>query len=117
MLKNPDLYQKIAEFEPEGDDYWLPLDELLQAVFQQEKPQLYFPAIFNLFERFPDEDGAGVFWAALHGMEAVGGYETELVRYFRRSPALMIHALLVRLRNSGHTHVAGVALDSLLGAP
>ena len=68
----------------------------------------------NLFERFPEEDGAEVFWSALHGMEAVGGYEDLLLQYFRRHPSLMTRALLRRILNSGQTHIGRVAISSLI---
>ena len=58
---------------------WLPLERHFEVAFSSPDPKQYYHAIFNLFERFPDDDGAGVFWSALHGMEAVGGYEDLLL--------------------------------------
>lgn len=111
---NKVLAEKIMEFQPK-DGNWLELEQLLEQVFSLNNPQVYYPAIFNLFEHFPEEDGAGVFWSALHGMETVGGYERELVRFFRRSPCLMTEAMLIRLRNAGEKEVGGVSIDSLIG--
>lgn len=111
---NTDLARKIAEFEPKNGD-WLPLEKLFEETFQSLEVVKYYSAIFNLFERFPKEDGAGVFWSALHGMEAIGNYESELVLFFRRYPSEMTRIMLVRLRNSGQTHVAGVSLSLLIG--
>ncbi len=70
-------------------------------------------AIFNLFERFPDDDGSGVFWSALHGMEAVGSYETLLLQYFRRWPSLMTTTMLRRLMNAGETQIGDVSISTL----
>nr|WP_298147168.1 hypothetical protein [uncultured Pseudomonas sp.] len=112
---NTELANNISSFEP-ADGNWLPLEYLLEEAFQSSAPEKYYQAIFNLFERFPEEDGSGVFWSALHGMEAVGSYEEKLVQNFRRFPTDMTRAMLVRLRNSGNTHVAGVSLALLIGA-
>ncbi len=108
-----DLDIGIREFSPENGT-WLPLERLFERAFSSPDPKKYYHAIFNLFERLPDEDGAGVFWSALHGMEAVGGYEDLLLRYFRRFPSLMTKTMLRRLQNSGQTHIGRVALSSLI---
>ncbi len=108
------LANQIAEFEPRDGD-WLPLEEHLERAFSSADPRVYYPAIFNLFEQYPEDDGAGVFWSALHGMEAVGGYERDLLRFFRRYPTEMAKAMLFRLRNSGQECVEGVPIDLLVG--
>jgi len=103
----------IREFSPcQGD--WLPLERLFEQAFADSDPTKYYAAIFNLFERFPEEDGAGVFWSALHGMEAVGGYEQLLLRHFRRFPSLMTNTMLRRILNSGQTHIGQVAIATLI---
>jgi hypothetical protein len=108
------LDQSIREFSPiEGD--WRPLELLLETAFSAENPSLYYHAIFNLFERFPEEDGAGVFWSAVHGMEAAGGYEAHLSQYFRRWPGLMTKAMLRRIQNSGEEFIGSVPISSLIG--
>ena len=111
----PTLAEAIAEFSP-VDGMWLPLETLLEEAFSSSDPKAYYTAIFNLFERFPNEDGAGVFWSALHGMEAVGEYETDLLRHFRRCPSEMTKVMLVRIRNSGQKEIQGVSIDSLIGS-
>ena len=103
----------IREFTPQHGD-WLPLDQHFEQVFNSPDPKQYYHAIFNLFERFPDDDGAGVFWSALHGMEAVGGYEDLLLQYFRRYPSFMTNVMLRRILNSGQTHIGRVALSRLI---
>src|SRR5688500_13954290 len=106
-----DLDMAISEFTPENGA-WLPLERYFERAFGSPDPKKYYHAIFNLFERFPNEDGAGVFWSALHGMEAVGGYEEVLLQYFRRHPSLMTKAMLRRIQNSGQTHIGKVALST-----
>jgi hypothetical protein len=103
----------IREFMPEDGD-WLPLDEYFAQAFNAPDPTKYYHAIFNLFERFPNDDGAGVFWSALHGMESVGAYEDLLLQYFRRCPSLMTKTMLRRLQNSGQSHTRNIAISTLL---
>jgi len=105
----------IHEFTPTDGD-WRPLEGHIEQAFASPDPKKYYPAIFKLFERFSEEDGAGVFWSALHGMEAVGGYEEMLLLYFRRWPSLMAQTMLRRILNSGQTHIDKVAIATLIPA-
>jgi hypothetical protein len=103
----------IREFTPENGS-WLSLETYIERAFASPDPKKYYHAIFNLFERFPKEDGAGVFWSALHGMETVGSYEDLLLQYFRRSPSLMTRTMLRRIQNSGQTYIGKVAISNLI---
>ena len=111
-----DLDNAIREFSPINED-WRPLESLFEAAFSSEDPRAYYHAIFNLYERFPDDDGAGVFWSALHGMERVGEYEASLLAYFRKWPSLMTRAMLQRVQNSGRDSIEGVLISSLAITP
>jgi hypothetical protein len=108
-----DLGITIREFTPQ-EGVWLPLERHFEQAFSSPDPRQYYHSIFNLFERYPDEDGAGVFWSALHGMEAVGDYEDLLLQYFRRHPSLMTRTMLRRILNSGQAHIGRVAISSLI---
>lgn len=109
------LIEKILNFEPsEGD--WCELDALFENVFASQNPEFYYHAIFSLFEKYPSEDGAGVFWSALHGMERFGKYESELLRCFRRFPNEMSRIMLIRMRNSGLMNVEGFPIERLIGS-
>jgi hypothetical protein len=113
MMTMVDLDSAIREFTPsEGD--WRPLEGYLERAFASPNPKDYYHAIFNLFERFPKDDGAGVFWSAVHGMEAVGGYEDLLLQCFRRWPSLMTATMLRRILNSGQTHIGKLAITTLI---
>ncbi|HVU15277.1 MAG TPA: hypothetical protein VHD32_00015 [Candidatus Didemnitutus sp.] len=107
------LDHSIREFTPQAGN-WRPLETLLARVFTGPDPKSYFHAIFNLFERFPKEDGAGVFWSALHGMETVGGYEELLLQYFRRHPSLMTTTMLRRIKKSGQSHIGQIEIALLI---
>lgn len=108
------LSDKIARFEPQNGS-WLELERLFEEAFSSSDPTLYYTAIFNLFERFPNEDGAGVFWSAVHRMEAIGDYEQQLLRFFRRFPSEMTKIMLRRLENAGEKEISGIPLDILVG--
>jgi hypothetical protein len=71
-------------------------------------------ALLEVFERFPDEDGFGVFWSILHGLEHVDDYEDELVQSVRRRPGLFNTLMLNRMLNAGIELVAGESIDGLL---
>ena len=110
---NSTLDAQIREFSP-VDGSFLPLEKHFEEAFGSSDPSEYFDAIFNLFERFPDNDGEGVFWSALHGMEAVGGYEEKLLAYYRRYPTEMTRAMLQRMLNSGVKQLGCMDIEKLL---
>ena len=112
-MLNETLDTAIREFTPVAEN-WLPLETHLEHAFSSPDPTLYYHAMFNLFERFPEDDGSGVFWSALHGMEAVGGYEDLLLQYYRRWPSLMTKTMLRRLMNGGTTRIGNVPIATLL---
>lgn len=112
-MLNEKLDSAIREFTP-TDGNWLLLENHFEQAFSSPDPKLYYHAIFNLFERFPEDDGGGVFWSALHGMEAVGGYEEFLLQYLRRWPSLMTRTMLMRMMNGGETQIGKTPIASLL---
>jgi hypothetical protein len=107
------LDHSIREFNP-ADGVWLPLERLFEQAFARRDPKRHYPAMFDLFARFREEDGSGVFWSALHGMEHVGGYEEMLLQSYQRSPSLMTRAMLRRLLKSGQTRIGGVSIVTLI---
>jgi hypothetical protein len=70
-------------------------------------------ALLALFERFPDEDGFGVFWSILHALEAADDYEHELVASVRRAPNLFNTLMVNRIVNAGGLVVATVPAEQL----
>ncbi len=109
-----DIAQDIARFVPnEGD--WRRLDGLAQEMWASGHAQETLWAPFALFERFPaDEDGCGVFWAILHGIEALDGYEDELAKSLRRQPSEFGILLAGRMLNAGIETLDGASLVSFL---
>lgn len=73
-------------------------------------------AVLNLYERFPDEDGYGIFWSLLHMVEASAGYEDALFESVSRAPGEFNVMLVGRLANAGIVQIAGRDLLGLLRA-
>ena len=68
----------IRDFEPE-DGSWLAPDGLLGELFQAGAGTQGIDAMLAVFERHPTEDGAGVFWSIVPGLESLPGYEPARV--------------------------------------
>ena len=73
-------------------------------------------AMLALLERFPDEDGFGVFWSILHCLEKCLGYASLAVESAARAPTEFNLIMINRLLNSGVTSVDGQSLLSVLEA-
>ena len=110
-----DIIKDIDRFQP-NDGQWLALDQLLQELFQSGSPAIGIDAMLRVLERFPAEDGAGVFWSIVHGLESLPGYEEPLVASVCSLPSEFGIIMIHRLLNSGVNEVADVHLLSLLEA-
>jgi len=99
----------IATFVPQ-DGNWCALDALLAELWQTGHPEQAIPQLLSVFERYPDEDGAGVVWGVLHGLESLPNYEPELLRSLERQPSEFGVRMVGRLLNAGTNEIAGVSL-------
>ena len=70
-------------------------------------------ALFGLFERFPEEDGHGVYWSVLHGLEHRGSYESALLASWRRAPSPFTRSMLLRLRNAGRESIGDEPIGTI----
>ena len=108
-----DVAADIDAFQPTGGN-WLGLEALLEELWKEGSPQAAIPEMLRVFERFPDDDGAGVFWSIVHGLEALPGYEAELLTSVRRVPSDMGVTMLGRLLNAGCNDINGVPTRHVL---
>ncbi len=69
---------------------------------------------FRLYERFPEDDGLGVFWFILHKIETYSEYNGLVVESVRRRPSQFPVMMLHRLLNAGVRRVGDVELLELL---
>ena len=99
----------IAAFRPEDSD-WGILDSLLTELWQTGQPAKAIPELLGVFERYPEDDGFGVAWSVLHGLESLPNYEPELLRSVARQPSEFGVMMLGRLLNAGRHDVDGVSL-------
>src|SRR5262249_42909345 len=93
---------------------WLGLDTLLQELFKGGSASLGIDAMLRVFELYPTEDGAGVFWAIVHGLESLPGYESRLVKSLRKAPSGFALLMLNRLLNAGCEEAGGVRFVPVL---
>jgi hypothetical protein len=108
-----DIAADIDAFQPTNGN-WLGLEALLGELWEQESPQAAIPEMLRVFERFPDEDGAGVFWSIVHGLETLPRYQAQLLTSVQRVPSLMGVTMLGRLLNAGCDVINGVPTRHIL---
>src|SRR5262245_40688164 len=108
-----DIAADIDAFQPRNGN-WLGLDALLEELWRDGSPQAVIPELLRVFERFPNDDGAGVFWSILHGLEALPGYEQQLLTSIGRVPSDMGVTMLGRLLNAGYDSIDGVPTRHIL---
>jgi hypothetical protein len=89
----------IDAYQPAGGD-WRGLDDLLAELWAIGVPPSAIPTLLHVFDRFPDEDGAGVFWSIVHGVESLPDYEPLLVQSAESQPARFKSIMLDRLNRS-----------------
>lgn len=92
-----EILREIDAFRP-VDGNWLRLDDLLSELWSAGVPQAAIPVLLGIFERFPDEDGAGVLWSLVHGIESLPGYETVLLESAELRPTPFKSIMVDRLR-------------------
>ncbi|VWD34810.1 hypothetical protein BLA39750_04924 [Burkholderia lata] len=108
-----DIAHDIATFVP-GDGNWLALDVLVTELWQAGHPEQAIPELLSVFERYPEEDGLGVIWGVLHGLESLPNYEPALLRSLARQPSEFGVCMVGRLLNAGIREVDGISLLAIL---
>lgn len=108
-----EVISEIERFEPNSGN-WLGLGALVQELFLSAHPGIGIDALIGVLERYPEEDGAGVFWGILHGLESLPNYEDKVVASVTRKPSTMTLTMVNRMLNSGQEEVEGISLLSLL---
>lgn len=107
------ILHDIEQFQPTKEGNWLALNDLLQELWTEELPKEALSPLFQLLERFPNDESAGVLWGVLHGIEAYPEYETELVDSLQRHPTDLTVTMAGRIANSGQQLIAGQPIASI----
>ena len=107
--------REIENFSNPRDEIELRLlDEALTSVSPSDCKETEFDALLGIFERFPEEDGFGIFWGIVHLLEACKGYEASLINSVRRMPVEFNILMINRLLNAGVQEIDGVSLMATL---
>lgn len=93
-----EILLEIDQFKPSPAGDWRKLDTLLSELWQGDVSIACLPVLFRIFERFPEDDGAGVFWSIVHGLESTDlNYEGPLRESLLRQPSELGQIMLRRL--------------------
>jgi hypothetical protein len=91
------------------------LQELVDLYFACPEAGTYLEVWFRLYERFPEDDSGGIFWAILHGIETYHPNSDRFtVESVLRQPSEFPIVMVNRLLNSGIDRVGNVDLRELL---
>ena len=112
MKIEEEIIDELNKFDPAQCD-WKDLDVLIEKASEHSGEDIV-KALLNLFERFPEHDGYGVFWSIIHTLETIGCYETELVNSIQRQPHEMSVLMLNRLLNDGDNEINGRKIVEIL---
>jgi hypothetical protein len=94
------VLKDIQEFSPVNGN-WRRLDTLLDELWSEGVSQGSLPILFSLFERFPADDGDGVLWSIVNGIESQSfDYERALRQSLQRQSSLMGRIMLQRLEKA-----------------
>jgi hypothetical protein len=111
------LASKLLEFTDAHSPAQLEqLQRTVDEALAKPMGQSEVSALLGVFERFPEDDGYGIFWSILHGLEQGAGYETELVRSVMSAPNLFNTLMLNRILNSGVATIHEHSIRELLVA-
>ena len=95
------ILQDIDQFESARDGSWLGLESLLSELWGTEISEGCLPTLFRVFEKFPEEDGAGVFWSIVHGIESTDlDYQAALQASLARQSSEFGELMMSRLEKS-----------------
>jgi hypothetical protein len=108
LVKAVDQLQSV-----DGEDLEL-LQKVADRYFAQSDASQHLDVWFRLYERFPDDDGYGVFWTILHGIESQAGSGDSVVRSVQRAPTHFSLLMVNRMLNGGTSSVNGTNLLELL---
>ena len=108
-------FEKLADIEGDDSGEIDDIEEIYDLVdlfFEENSPldSKDIRVLISLFEKFPVDYYSHVFWNILHGLEHVGGYESELLASLERKPSCMVITMLGRMINSDIIRHSGVSI-------
>lgn len=100
--------------DPENEAQLHALDVAIQALALASCGQAELQVLFDVFERFAEHDGYGVFWSILHMLEVCDGCTSALLASVRRKPCEFNVLMINRLLNAGLSDIDGQSLENVL---
>jgi hypothetical protein len=113
MRTTQEILAEISSFHPTNDE-WVRLDSLLSELWGAGDPTLGINTLLEVFSKYPEEDGSGVFWSIVHGLESLNGYEPSLLKATIETPSLFGVIMLGRLLNAGEIEIEGRSISNAL---
>ena len=98
MRSTDQILSDIQNFKPDNGN-WLGLEDLLTELWQHPTSPDWALPLLSVFEKYPDEDGCGVFWSIIHGLETIDGYEPILEQSYESNPCELKKVMLNRINN------------------
>jgi hypothetical protein len=102
--------------DPQNEAQLRQLEEILGSLRPKSCGSKEFRALLGVFERFPADDGYGVFWSIVHLLEASTNYEPALLESVARMPVEFNVLMVNRLLNGGIAEVEGRSLLAVLSS-
>lgn len=113
MRTTQEILAEISNFHPTNAE-WVRLDSLLCELWEAGNPTSGIDTLLDVFSKYPEEDGAGIFWSIVHGIESLNGYEPSLLKATIESPSLFGVIMLGRLLNAGEKEIEGKSISNAL---
>lgn len=111
------LAQALKSFTSPHDEAQLrQLDETVSSLRRENCGPDEFRELLGVFERFPEDDGYGIFWSIVHFLETCSGYEPLLIESVSRVPTEFNVLMVNRLINGNVLEVDGQSLLSVLAS-
>ena len=111
MRQVKEIISEIESYESD-DGNWLRLDELVTELWESGNLEIGIDTLFRVFEKNPTDDGAGVFWTILHGLESLE-YEQKLYDSLMDRPSHMTITMLKRIENTDSDTIARKSISEL----
>lgn len=106
MRKVEEILDDIDTYKPVDGD-WTDLEDLINELWNTEQAEKGIINLLKVMERFPDEDGDGVLWSIVHGIEEIDNYEQKLLDSLGRQPSHLGVLMIHRIENSNQTKICG----------
>ncbi len=107
-----EILAAITQFEP-NEGNWMKLDELLAGLWEISEPAKGIEVMLQVLERFPEE-GIGVLWSIVHGLESLPDYEDKLVESLQRQPSHLGLMMISRIANAGVSVIGNQSMADIL---